>query len=77
MVNYGEPTDLGTAVFTGFIAAGLSFASGIIVLLGKWIVSTTYNRPVSGVAIPVAGVDQTYDQYRQGFFKKKLIFQKN
>ena len=43
LVNIGEPTDLGTAVFTGFVAAGLSFASGVIILFGKWVMSTRYN----------------------------------
>ena len=57
-VAAGEPTDLGGAIFTGFIGSGIGLASGLIIFMGKWIVGLPYrdnNLPKSDIHIPLAG----------------------
>ena len=60
MVAAGEPTDLGSAIFTGFIASGIGFVAGVIIFFGKWIVSLPYRdiQNQGGSFIPNAGMDE-------------------
>lgn len=56
MVVAGEPTDLGSAIFSGFIGSGICLASGIVIFMGKWIVSLPYRHTNKhDNFIPVAG----------------------
>ena len=56
-VAAGEPTDLGSAIFSGFTGAGLEIISGLIIFMGKWIVGMPYRDggQAKDAFIPVAG----------------------